>query len=26
LRMSLTCSDRELDDALERIARIGIAA
>ena len=26
LRMSLTCSDRELDDALDRIARIGIAA
>jgi aspartate/methionine/tyrosine aminotransferase len=26
LRMSLTCSDRELDDALERIARVGIAA
>jgi aspartate aminotransferase len=26
LRMSLTCSNRELDDALERIARIGVAA
>jgi aspartate/methionine/tyrosine aminotransferase len=26
LRLSLTCPDRELDDALERIARIGIAA
>jgi aspartate aminotransferase len=26
VRMSLACSDRELDDALERIARIGIAA
>jgi aspartate/methionine/tyrosine aminotransferase len=26
LRLSLTCSDRELDDALDRIARIGIAA
>jgi aspartate/methionine/tyrosine aminotransferase len=26
LRLSLTCSDRELDDALERIARVGIAA
>jgi aspartate/methionine/tyrosine aminotransferase len=26
VRMSLSCSDRELDDALERIARIGIAA
>ena len=26
LRMSLTCSERELDDALARIARIGIAA
>jgi aspartate aminotransferase len=25
LRMSLTCSERELDDALGRIARIGIA-
>jgi aspartate/methionine/tyrosine aminotransferase len=26
LRLSLTCSDSELDDALDRIARIGIAA
>jgi len=26
LRMSLTCSESELDDALDRIARIGIAA
>jgi aspartate/methionine/tyrosine aminotransferase len=26
VRMSLACSDGELDDALERIARIGIAA
>jgi aspartate aminotransferase len=26
LRLSLTCSDRELDEALERIAKIGIAA
>jgi aspartate/methionine/tyrosine aminotransferase len=26
LRLSLTCSERELDDALARIARIGIAA
>ena len=26
LRLSLTCPDRELDDALERIARIGVAA
>ena len=26
LRLSLTCSDRDLDDALDRIARIGIAA
>jgi aspartate/methionine/tyrosine aminotransferase len=26
LRMSLTCSETELDDALDRIARIGIAA
>jgi len=26
LRLSLTCSDRELDDALDRIARVGIAA
>ena len=26
LRMSLTCSERELDDALARIARVGIAA
>jgi len=26
LRLSLTCSDRELDEALERIGRIGIAA
>jgi aspartate/methionine/tyrosine aminotransferase len=26
LRLSLTCSDAELDDALTRIARIGIAA
>jgi aspartate aminotransferase len=26
VRMSITCSDRELDDALDRIARIGIAA
>jgi aspartate/methionine/tyrosine aminotransferase len=26
VRMSLACSDHELDDALERIARIGIAA
>jgi len=26
LRMSLTCSESELDDALDRIARVGIAA
>ena len=26
LRLSLTCSDGELDDALDRIAQIGIAA
>jgi aspartate aminotransferase len=26
LRLSLTCSDHELDDALARIARVGIAA
>ena len=26
VRLSMTCSDRELDEALSRIARVGIAA